>query len=101
MDELEDEIELPQQTIATPVFNPYITTSVNNEKLEDTKFAKELDEEERLKKSQERIGMIKRLSLKLSRPSDIEDLENEPAYIRKKLNWIMFNTRRIISLDIH
>lgn len=52
---------------------------------EDSAFAKELDEEEQLKKAQERIFMIKSFAGRLSNPSEIENLENQPAYIRRNI----------------
>ena len=51
----------------------------------DTNFSKELDEEERLKKSQERIGMIRKFSDRFKSPSSIDDLEKEPAFVRRKI----------------
>ena len=48
-------------------------------------FADELDAEERLKRSQERLSQLNNLTLKLKSPSSISDLEDEPAYIRKKV----------------
>ena len=51
----------------------------------DTNFSKELDEEERLKKSQERIGLIRKFSDKFKSPSSIDDLEKEPAFVRRKI----------------
>jgi cell division protein FtsZ len=51
----------------------------------DTNFSKELDEEERLKKSQERIGLIRKFSERFKTPSSIDDLEKEPAFVRRKI----------------
>ena len=48
-------------------------------------FSDELDAEERLKRSQERLSQLNNLTLKLKSPSGISDLEDEPAYIRKKV----------------
>jgi cell division protein FtsZ len=48
-------------------------------------FADELDAEERLKRSQERLSQLNNLTVKLKSPSNISHLEDEPAYIRKKV----------------
>tara|TARA_Y100000766_G_C18914092_1_gene610058 strand:+ start:2128 stop:3870 length:1743 start_codon:yes stop_codon:yes gene_type:complete len=48
-------------------------------------FADELDSEERLKRSQQRLSQLNNLTAKLKSPSNISDLEDEPAYIRKKV----------------
>jgi len=56
----------------------------------DSSFVQELDEEENLKKSQERIAQLKNMSMKMQSPSGIADLENQPAYVRRnvKLNEV-------------
>lgn len=48
-------------------------------------FADELDAEERLKRSQQRLSQLNNLTSKLKNPSNISDLENEPAYIRRQV----------------
>lgn len=48
-------------------------------------FADELDAEERLKRSQQRLSQLNNLTTKLKNPSNIVDLENEPAYIRRQV----------------
>lgn len=48
-------------------------------------FADELDAEERLKRSQKRLSQLNNLTVKLKSPSNISDLEDEPAYIRKRV----------------
>lgn len=44
-----------------------------------------MDEEEQLKKSQDRILKLKALSLKMKSPGGINDLEKEPAYKRRQI----------------
>lgn len=51
----------------------------------DSTFAEELDEEENLRKSQERIAQLKNMSMKMQSPSGIADLENQPAYLRRNV----------------
>lgn len=46
---------------------------------------RELDEEEQIKKSQDRIMKLKALSLKMKSPGGINDLEKEPAYKRRNI----------------
>jgi cell division protein FtsZ len=48
-------------------------------------FADELDTEERIKRSQQRLSQLNNLTLKMKSPSSISDLEDEPAYVRKKV----------------
>ncbi len=48
-------------------------------------FADELDTEERIKRSQQRLSQLNNLTSKLNNPSNISDLENEPAYIRRQV----------------
>lgn len=48
-------------------------------------FSEELDAEERMKRSQERLSQLNNLSKKMKTPSGINDLENEPAYLRRKV----------------
>jgi len=49
-------------------------------------YTNRIPDEEQLKRSQERIMKIKELGLKMKTPSGINDLENEPAYKRRKIN---------------
>ena len=67
--------------------NESTTPPINNN---DSSFVQELDEEENLRKSQERIAQLKNMSLKMQSPSGITDLENQPAYVRRnvKLNEV-------------
>lgn len=51
-------------------------TPVENEE------AEELDEQ--MRKNKERINRLKELSMRLRTPNGVNDLENEPAYLRKK-----------------
>ena len=63
-----------------------INTSIYYRRLiRDTLNADELDAEERLKRSQERLSQLNNLTVKLKSPSNISHLEDEPAYIRKKV----------------
>lgn len=59
------------------------TTAETEELNKDS--AKQMDAEEQIKKSQERIMRLKALSMKLKSPSGINELENEPAYLRKNI----------------
>lgn len=46
---------------------------------------RQLDEEEQIKRSQDRITKLKALSLKMKSPGGINDLEKEPAYKRRNI----------------
>ena len=49
-------------------------------------YTNRIPDEEQMKRSQERIMKIKELGLRMKTPSGINDLENEPAYKRRKIN---------------
>jgi len=65
--------------------DPILNEPIINKNTDKSTFADELDAEERLKRSQERLSRLNNLTLKLKSPSSISDLEDEPAYIRKKV----------------
>jgi len=70
----------------TPTFVSQERTSIPVEPQEPAStFADELDAEERMKRSQERLSQLNNLSKKMKTPSGINDLENEPAYLRRKV----------------
>ncbi len=46
---------------------------------------RDMDEEEQIKKSQDRIMKLKALSMKMKSPGGINDLEKEPAYKRRNI----------------
>ncbi len=67
-------------------FKQTTVTSTPVQNYSETGFSKELDEEENLRRAQERIARLKAFSSKMKSPSGIADLENEPAYMRKNVN---------------
>lgn len=82
--------ETSQKTNSTPSWEQSVesksnVTSQNDDVENHTDIEKQLDAEEQLKKSQERIMRLKALSMKLKSPSGINELENEPAYVRKNI----------------
>ncbi len=56
-----------------------------SEKMEPV-YTNRIPDEEQIKRSQERINKIRELGMKMKTPSGINDLENEPAYKRRKIN---------------
>ena len=54
-------------------------------KEENTFFAKVQDDQQ-LKKAQDRVAKLKELSFKLKSPNGLSELENEPAYKRRNIN---------------
>ena len=95
--EQEEASELPRALNPTPDPEPVQTPRqtpvadfvpvLNLQKEEAaTSFAKELDAEDQMRQSQERIMKLKALSHRMKSPTDIVDLENEPAYKRKNIN---------------
>ena len=61
-------------------------SNVENTNNEGPVYTNRLPDEEQLKRSQERIMKIKELGMRMKTPSGINDLENEPAYKRRKIN---------------
>ncbi len=62
-------------------------------------YPAELEREEIEKKSKERIKKLKDLSVKLRTPTEIEELESTPAYVRRNvaLNDVSHSSETIIS----
>ncbi len=60
--------------------------SIENTTEEGPVYTNRLPDEEQMKRSQERIMKIKELGMRMKTPSGINDLENEPAYKRRKIN---------------
>ena len=77
-------VQTPRQA-PTPDFVPALNVK-KEEPAATTAFSKELDAEDQMRQSQERIMKLKALSHRMKSPTDIVDLENEPAYKRKNIN---------------
>jgi cell division protein FtsZ len=77
-----DEAEEIQQSFEEPVmFNEPVIES----KQENVIISK-VEENEQLKKAQDRVAKLKELSFKLKSPNGLSELENEPAYKRRNIN---------------
>jgi len=81
-DSIEMEAEEPEKKIT---FVQKEETPENNAE-EGPVYTNRIPDEEQMKRSQERIMKIKELGLRMKTPSGINDLENEPAYKRRKIN---------------
>jgi len=83
----ESEDEYTEQPASfKPNFVSQEPINVNSESdLTSSTFADELDSEERAKRSQDRLNQLNNLSRKMKTPSGINDLENEPAYLRRSV----------------
>lgn len=94
----EEVIENPTAFKPTFVSQEPIKTSLETE-LPSTTFADELDSEERMRRSQERLSQLNNLSRKMKTPSGINDLENEPAYLRRsvKLDSVNHSSETSVS----
>jgi cell division protein FtsZ len=77
-----DEATEIQQEFESPVMN---NEPVIESKDENVIIAK-VEENEQLKKAQERVAKLKELSFKLKSPNGLSELENEPAYKRRNIN---------------
>lgn len=56
------------------------------ESKEENVIVSKVEENEQLKKAQERVAKLKELSFKLKSPNGLSELENEPAYKRRNIN---------------
>ncbi|MBL7888846.1 MAG: cell division protein FtsZ [Bacteroidia bacterium] len=56
------------------------------ENKEENKTIAEVQQDEQLKKAQDRIEKLKQLSFKLKSPNGLSELENEPAYKRRNVS---------------
>lgn len=77
-----DEPVLESPVIETPK-EPSVISQL---KREEFSLNDDLDTEEQMRQSQERIMRLKALSYRMKTPSGISELENEPAYKRKSVN---------------
>lgn len=77
-----DEATEIQQEFESPVMK---NEPVIENKEENVIIAK-AEENEQLKKAQERVAKLKELSFKLKSPNGLSELENEPAYKRRNIN---------------
>jgi cell division protein FtsZ len=88
---LNDDDATDEVTAASNDFTPNMEEEIK-EDIEDELheegpvYTNRIPDEEQLKRSQERIIKIKELGVKMKTPSGINDLENEPAYKRRKIN---------------
>jgi cell division protein FtsZ len=77
-----DEAVEMQQSFDEPVMNnePVIESKQENE------IIAKANDNEQLRKAQERVAKLKELSFKLKSPNGLSELENEPAYKRRNIN---------------
>lgn len=80
---LEDELEDTQEQDQPKVVDRLESSSSDTPIHKDAKKVE--DEEEQMRKSQDRILKLKALSLKMKSPGGINDLEKEPAYKRRNI----------------
>ena len=94
----EEVIEKPTAFKPTFISQEPIKTTPETE-LPSTTFADELDSEERMRRSQDRLNQLNNLSRKMKTPSGINDLENEPAYLRRsvKLDSVNHSSETSVS----
>lgn len=75
----------------SPASNQHPESRQNSIKPEQPKYLStesgENNDNDPMRKTKERIARLKDLSMKLNSPKGLEDLENEPAYMRKKMNF--------------
>jgi len=59
---------------------------VETKKEEENTIVAKVQNDEQLKKAQDRVAKLKELSFKLKSPNGLSELENEPAYKRRNIN---------------
>jgi cell division protein FtsZ len=65
---------------------PVMKTEPVVEAKEENSFISKIQDDEQLKKAQDRVAKLKELSFKLKSPNGLSELENEPAYKRRNVN---------------
>lgn len=85
---LHDEIEESESLRAEEEANdPFVFENKSEEPKNETPvYTNRIQDEDQLKRSQERIMKIKELGMKMKTPSGINDLEREPAYKRRQIS---------------
>jgi cell division protein FtsZ len=84
--------EVPaKEEVQEPVLKKREEPVAESKSLEDTEARKQesvkkLDEEDQKRKAYERILRLKELSLKLKTPNGLTELEQEPAFVRRKIS---------------
>ena len=75
----------------TVIEEPFIITNSKEEEIiskieEEKTITAKTENDEQLKKAQDRVAKLKALSHKLKTPNGLSELENEPAYKRRNIN---------------
>jgi cell division protein FtsZ len=65
---------------------PVMSNETLIESKDENVIIAKVEENEQLKKAQERVAKLKELSFKLKSPNGLSELENEPAYKRRNIN---------------
>lgn len=97
VEEIQQPVAEKQATIEFEVMNTSVSEPVNSVvsepevKMESStekeeQLLQKLQNEEQMRKAQERISKLKELSLKLKTPNGLAELEKEPAYKRRNVN---------------
>lgn len=72
--------------ITAKLEEPVMNTEPIIEAIQENIIAAKAEENEQLRKAQERVAKLKELSFKLKSPNGLTELENEPAYKRRNIN---------------
>jgi cell division protein FtsZ len=87
------EFEVTNNNVVASEENPFIISNSNeeagqlvSEDQEENSFISKVQNDEQLKKAQDRVAKLKELSFKLKSPNGLSELENEPAYKRRNVN---------------
>lgn len=74
------------EPVSSTVNEPEMKYEIEAQREEEDNLLKKYQQEEQVRKAQERISKLKELSLKLKTPNGLAELEKEPAYRRRNIN---------------
>lgn len=75
-----------ESTIENKIEEPVAKVEPVVEAKEENTIVAKVQNDEQLKKAQDRVAKLKELSFKLKSPNGLSELENEPAYKRRNIN---------------
>ena len=75
-----------ESTVENKIEEPIAKVEPVVEAKEENTIVAKVQNDEQLKKAQDRVAKLKELSFKLKSPNGLSELENEPAYKRRNIN---------------
>lgn len=84
--EIKSRVAVEETTIENKIEEPVAKVEPVVEAKEENTIIAKVQNDEQLKKAQDRVAKLKELSFKLKSPNGLSELENEPAYKRRNIN---------------